>query len=190
MDLERFASGPQHLKYREMLNEMIKDARTILDNPLCRDIVSRIRDQSREEFKAESNNGYVWYHSSKQYIDLGNWRYAFLFEFLVYNADCGHPILTLGDHYLSLKAQHEYSLKSMELRADVIECMLAGCRETGACVPEDVKTMRVQLHTKVKEFLTKADALTKWLVDFNMDAVWENPSRVYRAAMDSLGIVD
>ena len=99
MDLERFARGPQHLKYRQLLIEMIQDAKTILKHPLCRDILSRIRDQSREEFKAESNNGYVWYHSSKQYIDLGNWRYAFLFEFLVHFADYDHPILALGNHY-------------------------------------------------------------------------------------------
>ena len=190
MDVERFASGPQHLKYRKMLIEMIQDARTILINPLCRDILSRIRDQSREEFKAESNNGFVWYHSSKQYIDLGNWRYAFLFEFLVHFADYDHPILALGNHYPSLQAHHEFSLKSMELRADVIECLLAGCRETGACVPEDVKTMRVELHMKVKQFLKKADALTRWLVDFNMHAVWLNPSIVYSAAMHSLDIVD
>ena len=72
MDVERFASDPQHLKYRKLLIEMIQDARTILIISLCRDILSKIQDQSRQEFKAESNNDYVWFASSKQYIDRGN----------------------------------------------------------------------------------------------------------------------
>ena len=72
MDIERFASDPQHLSYRKLLIEMIQDARTILIISLCRDILSKIQDQSRREFKAESNNDYVWFASSKQYIDRGN----------------------------------------------------------------------------------------------------------------------
>ena len=190
MDVGRFASAPQHLEYRKMLIEMIKEARTILINPLCQEILSKIAALPRQEFKSESNKGYVWFASGKRYVDLGNWMYAFLFEFLVHNADYDHPILALGNHYSSLKAHHEFSLKSMELRADVIECMLAGCRETGPCVPEDVKAIRVELHDKVKQILAKVDQLTRWLVDFNRDAVWLNPSIVYRAAMHSLDIVD
>ena len=190
MDVGRFKNARQRLEYRKVLIEMIKEARTILSYPLCQGVLSKIPAQSRKEFKDDSNQGYVWFANRKQHIDLGNWKYAFLFEFLVHFADCGHPILALGDHYQSLKADHEFSVSSMELRADVIECMLAGCRETGPCVPEELKAVRVELHAKIKQFLEKVDKLTRWLVDFNQDAVWLNPKTVYRAAMDSLDIVD
>ena len=161
-----------------------------MSEPLCEAILMQIRDSTREQFKTESNQGFVWFASCKEHVDLGNWMYAFLFEFLVHNAADDHPILALGKHYSSLQAHHEFSLGSMELRADVIECMLAGCRETSSSVPENLKDGRIRLNDQVKKFLAKADKLTRWLVAFNKDATWLNPKIVYRAAMDSLDIVD
>ena len=190
MDVGRFTNGPQHEKYKKILQEMITEAMDILSNPLCVRTLSKIPDLSRKEFKTESNQGFVWFASCKEHVDLGNWMYAFLFEFLVHNAADDHPILALGKRYSSLQAHHEFSLGSMELRADVIECMLAGCRETSSSVPENLKDDRIQLNKQVKKFLAKADTLTRWLVDFNKDATWLNPKIVYKAGMDSLGIAD
>ena len=76
-------------------------------------------------------------------------------------------------------------MKSMELRSDVIEYLLADCRYLGEAVPHQLRSERMHLHTLLKSFLEAADELVRYLVNWNADvrlAQYKPADAVYRAA--------
>ena len=127
---------------------------------LCKELTDRIRQLddcdelipccmtdiihgTRKSFKHHSNQGGVWH--KKKYYDIGNFAYAVLYNLLIEDALLQNglsPEMTLFNYrflmnkYEALDINHS----NWEIKADVIECILATSACTGTSVhPDDQK---------------------------------------------------
>ena len=109
----------------------------------CDELISEVFHEilcsERRSFKKTSNKGFVWIRKRPQ--DIGNFAYALLYIFLVEDAMQYHlePMMfqrfywDLRDRYETVDVDHP----NWEVKADVIECILAKARLTGPSVNSD-----------------------------------------------------
>ena len=133
MDLGRIAPARRSPHLRQILKSMLEDSRALLENSLLNDILSRIPGITRQEFKDDSNTGFVW--ERRRHVDKGKYMYGLLYEFLAHQAASDHVLGSLAKRWPSLCMDHSFPGTSLEMRADVIEFILADCRYLGEAVP-------------------------------------------------------
>ena len=101
---------------------------------------------TRKSFKQHSHAGGVWH--KKKYYDIGNFAYAVLYNLLIEDALLQNglsPEMTLFNYrflmnkYEALDINHS----NWEIKADVIECILATSACTGTMVHPDDKKQRL-----------------------------------------------
>ena len=117
--------------------------------------IEDILNRSRESFKARSNEGFVWHE--RRWQDFGNYRYAVLYQLLFrlavfYKMDARDLFVRLGARYSSLEMKASITSASLELRGDVIEVILADCRETGPAVDKAIVDARVRFCRSMVQF--------------------------------------
>ena len=184
MDLGKLAPARRSAHLRKILKGMLETSRALLENRLLIEILSRIPGIARQEFKDESNRGFVWEH--RRHVDKGNWKYCLLFEYLTQQVGPDHVLVSLAERWPSLSKDHPQSDSALEMCADVVEFILADCRYTGNAVPRELREARIKLHSLLKRFVDSADDLVRILVNFDPDVrvrAWANPRDVYSAAI-------
>ena len=117
--------------------------------------IKDVLQRCRQSFKTQSNQGFVWH--KKRHKDLGNVRYAILYQFLFRLACHTQAPVTglfqeLEGRYTSLGMQAPITTNSAELRGDVIEVILACCRFTGPEVDDTVRQTRVRFNELMLQF--------------------------------------
>ena len=124
----------------------------------CDELISQVFYEilcsERRSFKKTSNKGFVWIR--KRHQDIGNFAYALLYIFLVEDAMQYHlePMLfqrfywDLRDRYETCDVDHP----NWEVKADVIECILAKAMETGPSVNRDDIGQRLKFMHCMREY--------------------------------------
>lgn len=107
---------------------------------------------SRKEFKSISHDGAIR-HAKGRYRDPGNWTYSVVY-LLLWNSVEGtslKPLLVaLAAKYTSLLPEAPYTLLTISMQGDVIECILASCREQGPAVEANYCADRIATNKYIK----------------------------------------
>ena len=135
--------GPDCLLCKELTDRIrqLDDCDELIPNCMTDIIIG-----TRQNFKDHSHRGGVW--QKKKYYAIGNFAYAILYNLLMKEALVQNgvsPEMTLlryrylVNKYESLDINHS----NWEIKADVIECLLATSAETGPMVHPDDKRQRM-----------------------------------------------
>ena len=116
----------------------------------------------RDTFKQHSNCGFVFHR--RRLLDLGNWRYALLYQMIARIAEFKEPqmhslITAISARYATLERKAVCTLHSLEMKADVIEYTLYLGRDIGAAVDAQIAASRNRFNALVVNFSTAADNL-------------------------------
>ena len=136
----------ESLRYRDVVYsgrqcccQVIRLVEDLIQNTLFVEAIEDLRQGRRDEFKAESNEGCVWIQGRP--TDLGNICYCTLWQLVWYvckNPNSSRETLAameeLAERYPCLSDKWPVSSGSIELKADVLEYVLAKARFTGPAV--------------------------------------------------------
>ena len=127
----------------------------ILCHPILLEGLSSIVAMERSSFKSRSGDGYVW--NRGRHEDQGNYRYTMLYQMLGRLA--GHKnmaldtkFVELGEIYQSLRLKAPCTTTSLSMKGDVIEVLLAECREDGPSVQQTVAEERRRFNALMLKF--------------------------------------
>jgi hypothetical protein len=137
--------------------EFIANSRTLVE------AVTFITSNTRQRFKDRSHEGAVFRQGRSR--DEGNWPYSLLFQMLLKTAAEDHCLHTLGSTYQTLAANAPSSMDALSLQGDVIEVLLAFCREQGPAVERTLQTDRRLVHQAVKVFADKLQDIRCMVTD-------------------------
>jgi len=136
---------------RKAFAQMQQSVDFIVNSRTLVEAATFIYSNSRQRFKARSHEGAV-YRKGRS-CDEGNWPYSLLFQMLLKTVLTGdHCLRTLGEKYPSLAVNAQSSMDALSLQGDVIEVVLAICREQGPAVERPLQTDRRLVHEAVKCF--------------------------------------
>ena len=147
---------------------------TILRNPLVREVLEDIL-QDRIDMKAESHGGHVFV--KKRRLDLGNYKYAFLFCSLARLSrheknDTEALFKLLGKTYTTLAINAPFTDTMLWKKGDVMECILSKSLLTGAAIDADLKVHRHGMQQSFREFDAAIDDVYRMIFQS-----WEGPPR-------------
>ena len=140
-------SGPRIIALTRVMKEM-------LDNPVLTEVLqSLLRDEI--DMKEFSRDGAV--HIRRRNVDIGNFKYAFLFCSLARLSRTCHKHLAglfiqLGERYETLVINAPFTETMLWMKGDVMECVLAKSLLTGALIKEDEKLPRNQMQSMFRRF--------------------------------------
>jgi hypothetical protein len=152
----------------------------LVSQPVVLQELAYVLEVDREVFKAKSHGGAV--QSGKTWIDLGNWRYAVMFQLMVRKAPClpeseaSALLLRLSSRYPTLHANASYTYAAVSMQGDVMECILSTCRLKGDAVEAHVKLDRQQAHDHIKEVGEWLNRLLHYVADGERVRVASLPS--------------
>ena len=119
--------------------------------------ISRI---DRKDFKDQSNLGCV-YRGGKP-IDIGNYRYCMLYQLICRQTDEGPLLAALREMwclYSSTSIEAPPSYKSIEMKGDVVELVLAYCRLTGPNISPRARANHISFNQLCSTFDRQLDDL-------------------------------
>ena len=140
-------SGPRIIALTRVMKEM-------LDNPILAEVIqSLLADEI--DMKEFSRGGAV--HIRRRNVDIGNFKYAFLFCSLARLSRPMHKHLAglfiqLGERYETLVINAPFTETMLWMKGDVMECVLAKSLLTGALIEEDEKLPRHQMQSMFRRF--------------------------------------
>ena len=134
----------------------------ITRHPMLLDRLDYILSIDRDTFKDESHRGAVWHHG--QHVDHGNYIYTMLFQLLgrrggPQHAEVAIALFDIGVRYPSLKLDAPCSTASASMKGDVVEVMLAACRETGTAVAQHLIERRVSFNGLMVRFVESCNTV-------------------------------
>ena len=150
------ADGRRHAR------EIVDLAEMVVNNSRVSEVLISISQMQRETFKNASNEGYVFVR--RRPLDLGNYVYTVLYDASLRAAQARQaPALpgfrALEERYPSLGLHHPPSYTSVEMKADVVEAVLADSRLTGAS-PEN-RSARMEIQATLREFRAAFERLLR-----------------------------
>ena len=160
-----------------MLARLTGLVNAMVRNPVLQTGLQQVLGFTRSEFKEHSNRGFVW--TDRHLVDLGNYRYAvvyhFLWRFARHNRLHALTFLfdSLSDVYTSLELKADFTYHSLEMKGDVIECVLADCLLTGPAIESETRRNRREFNDRVVEFYETLERLIN--MTYNGDDGWGWP---------------
>ncbi len=156
--------------------QMQQSVDVIVNSLTLVEAVTFINSNSRQRFKDRSHEGAVFRHGRS--CDEGNWPYSLLFQMLLKAVTDDHCLHTLGKTYQSLAVNSQSSMDALSLQGDVIEVVLAICREQGPAVQRPLQADRRLVHQSVKSFADRMQDIRCMVTDDPRSsyATWPWPS--------------
>jgi len=144
-------------KGRQLIAEMISATETIMGNNTWHSCLQSIPNLNREVYKNISNQGWVWRGKGRGYTDLGNYKYAFLYQLLFRVARVSSPqhrlaMDKIGEIYTSSSFRALPSKESLSMKGDVVEFALETAMCTGPAIAVDVAKSRLELNWAIAAF--------------------------------------
>ena len=139
----------------------------IVKNFCVEDWLEEIFMIPQQRFKDLSNQGFVY--SNRRLRDLGNYKYAVLYQFMVRLAphhcqqNISWKLTQLAERYQSLHGDGSATDAGIEMRGDVIEYCLHHSLMTGPAIPDKDREWRLSFNSAVKEFGEAYDSLIRGL---------------------------
>jgi len=160
---EKLVSKPGFYQVPALLGSV----HAILTHPLFSSGLADLLRVERPEFKQQSNEGFVW--QKRRHVDCGNVAYCVLFQMLSRIIE-GKKRCEMRDvfdqlvlRYPSLNLRAEHTERSMNLKGDVIEFLLAKCRETGPMVDADLIDRRISFNRLLVQFAESYEGIIKMM---------------------------
>ena len=109
-----------------------------------------------------SNEGYCY--MDKRNVDLGNWKYAFLWCSVARlsrraNRAIDQAMTRISQRYSSLRVDASFTIGTIETQGDIIECMLATSRQTGIAVAVADCNIRLAFNAAVRQYSRLMDTV-------------------------------
>ena len=147
---------------RRDARELVDSAEEFVNNFRVLEVLIAVSQMRRDTFKNISNEGYVYVRSKP--LDLGNYVYTVLYEASfrvakILEAPALQGFQALQERYASLALHHPPSHTSVEMKADVVEAVLADSRLTGAC-PE-LRSARMNIQATLRKFRAAFERLLR-----------------------------
>ena len=141
------SSGPRIIALTRVMKEF-------LDNTVLTEVLQSLLD-NEIDMKEFSRGGAV--HIRRRHVDIGNFKYAFLFCSLARLSRTCHTHLAglfiqLGERYETLVINAPFTETMLFMKGDVMECVLAKSLLTGALIEEDEKLPRHQMQSMFRRF--------------------------------------
>ena len=139
----------------EAVQRLLTVVMDILSHPVLLQGLQEITTLTRQDFKNESNHGFVWV--DKRNIDLGNIAYSILYCMLYRYArhfkhgDVWQVLQFLETRYTTLQLK-ESSDNAIIMKADVIERVLYVARQSGPALSPSIRLSRQSLNALMKRY--------------------------------------
>ena len=112
--------------------------------------------RQRKAMKQWSHGGAV--RQGKRWADLGNWKYSVLYCWM-YSAsfschecqECQTHFQALSERYATLRIDAPYTDNSIEMKGDVMECILYTATHTGDAIEPSVRQDRLQTKNDIRQ---------------------------------------
>ena len=114
------------------LQALLDTVLLISEHPTLTTAVADISRTDRNNFKSLSNTGCIY--CRRKAIDIGNYRYCMLYQLIcrqIYHNPLLAALRKIWGLYSSTSIEAPPSYKSIEMKGDVLEFVLAYCRLTG-----------------------------------------------------------
>jgi len=160
-DLDKLLSKRGHA----IVLSLIKCAKDILANDMFRTGLIDIQRILRHTFKDTSNEGMVWFNHKTRWVDVGNYQYAVLYQFLWRVAREVAPdelnlMTEVSVIYPSLAYNATPTANSFSMKGDVIEYMLSFAMMDGPAISPRTKVLRQSFNSSIRTFSQQYEVLT------------------------------
>ena len=146
----------------ELLEPLFATIRVIMQNELWLQTIEWACEVDRYSMETFSEEGYCC--MDKRHVDLGNWKYAFLWCTIARlsrqaNRTVDQAMMRISQRYSSLRVDAPFTKGTIETQGDLIECMLATSIRTGIAIDVADINIRLAFNVAMHNYSTSMDTL-------------------------------
>ena len=148
----------------EVLEPLFATIRVIMQNELWLQTIEWACEVDRYSMEDFSLEGFCY--MDKRHVDLGNWKYAFLWCTIARlsrqaNRTVDQAMMRISQRYSSLRVDAPFTKGTIETQGDLIECMLAVSRRTGIAIDVADINIRLAFNAAMRDFSRSMDTLVQ-----------------------------
>ena len=146
----------------EALEPLFATIAVIMQNELWLQTIEWASEVDRYSMEDFSTGGFC--SIDKRHVDLGNWKYAFLWWTIARlsrraNSAVDQAMMRISQRYSSLRVDAPFTKGTIETQGDLIECMLATSIRTGIAIDvEDIK-IRLAFNAAMRNYNRSMDTI-------------------------------
>ena len=140
--------------------------------------------RERQDMKEWSRGGAV--RQGKRLVDLGNWKYSVLYCWMYAASfschecqECQTHFHALSERYATLRIDAPYTDNSIEMKGDVMECILYTASHTGDAIEPSMRQDRLQTKNDIRQVDIFLNRLLNIVADGDHLPVSALPSPVF-----------